>query len=106
MTCGTYVEYMLIFPQCSTHILSNQQLYTSTSTQNTCQNPQMIGSPMICLDYIIFYCLCMAQLLCMALISTRVNENSIIVFGKLTLLTHLGETRVKALKPSKLKKEK
>ena len=30
MTCGEYVENMLIFAQYSTHILSNQQLVTST----------------------------------------------------------------------------
>ena len=48
----------------------------------------------------------MAQLLCMALISTRVNENSKIVFGKLMLLTHLGETRVKASRTKEIEKRK
>ena len=32
MACGEYVENMLIFAQYSTHILSNQQLVTSTAT--------------------------------------------------------------------------
>ena len=33
MTCGEYVENMLIFAQYSTHILSNQQLATSTPVE-------------------------------------------------------------------------
>ena len=46
MTCGEYVENMLIFAQYSTHILSNQQLVTSTEKSKifllTLKGPQKI----------------------------------------------------------------
>ena len=44
MTCGTYVEYMLIFAQCSTHILSNQQLYTSTQLHQLWSQVKLLAS--------------------------------------------------------------